>query len=290
MTRQAPRLEQVSCNLCGANQTDPVFFCQGYHVVRCKKCSLTYVNPQNTRERLSEIYDNEYFESAPDRPYYKNYYAEREWRSREFSKVIAELEKFKKPGRLLDIGAAAGFLLDAARQRGWETHGIEISKTASDFARKELKLDVRTGELLEAEFPEGSFDAITMVDVIEHVKDPAANIQKAAKLLKTGGVMVFSTPNIDAWAFKIFGTGWVFMVPEVHLWYFNPKTLSKMLECNGLKVLQVQYPYFDTPYFNPKELWNLVRQIFKRVTAGKDEIVKSAPMRGSLMTIFCQKG
>lgn len=281
-------LEYVRCNLCESDQNEELFIHEGHRVVRCRACHLVYVNPQNTKDRLIQIYDHEYFQN-PAKVYYKDYYAERDFRSREFAKMIKRIETFKKPGRLLDVGAAAGFLMDSARKSGWETYGVEFSKTASEFARGELKLNVKTGELPECDWPEDYFDVITMIDMIEHTKDPKANLRAAARFLKPGGLLVISTPNIASLGFRIFGKGFVFMRPEVHLWYFDLKTMSRMLASFGIRVLKADYPYFDTRYFNGREVWNLISRISRKIRVGEREAVPSAPMPGNLMNLFCEK-
>jgi len=280
--------EKTKCNLCGQDQTKNIFTLRSFNVVKCKNCSLVYVNPQLSQKILAQIYDKEYFVTSGEK-FYKNYFEERKWRTEEFQKVIQKINEIKQPpGNFLDIGCAAGYLLDVARENGWETYGVEISKEAGIFAREKLKLEVFVGTIQKAKFPANFFDVVTMIDTIEHMTDPKSELKEAARVLKKSGLLVIDTPNISSLGFKIFGKGWRFMVPEVHLWYFSPKTITLMLEETGFKNIKITYPYFETKYFNLTELKNLLGRIAQRV-ALPSKIIPSAPMRGNLMNIFALK-
>lgn len=280
--------QTVRCNLCGETVADLIFRYEYNAIVRCRECRLIYVNPRASEELLAGVYNGSYFVCA-DGPYYKDYFAERSWRTEEFRRLMGEIARYEKPGLLLDVGAAAGYLLDAAREAGWKTLGVELSERASRFAREELGLDVWTGQLPDADLEEGSFDVVTMIDVIEHTIDPRANLLAAHRCLRDGGLLVISTPNIDSLGFRIFGRGFVFIVPEVHLWYFGPRTIRRLLEQTGFRVLRVEYPYFDTPYFNTREMWNLVRAVGRRLWYRGRRVVPSAPMPGNIMLVWARK-
>lgn len=280
--------QEVRCNLCRGSAADPVLPFDGTAIVRCRECGLLYINPRPTDGRLAEIYNDSYFRCA-EGPYYRDYFAERSWRTAEFRRLLRKIGRYEPPGRLLDVGAAAGYLLDAARDAGWKTVGVELSERASAFAREELGLDVRTGHLPEVELEGGAFDVVTMIDVIEHTVDPRTNLLAAHRCLRDGGLLVISTPNIDSLGFRIFGRGFVFIAPEVHLWYFGPRTLGRLLEETGFRMVRIEYPYFDTPYFNRRELWNLVKRLAQRTWYGGHHVIPSAPMRGNLMLVFARK-
>lgn len=281
-------LETTKCNLCGRSETSRLFTFRSFRVVRCNNCSLVYVNPRLSKKSLSQIYNGEYFDTSSQK-FYKNYFEERDWRTEEFQKVIQKINTLKSPpGKFLDIGCAAGYLLDAAKDAGWKPYGVEISKQASDFAKNKLKLNVFCGELKDAGFADNFFDVVTMVDTIEHMTDPKSELREVSRILKKGGLLLVDTPNISSLGFKIFQKGWRFMVPEVHLWYFSPKTLRSMLEEQGFRTLKIEYPYFETRYFNLFELKNLFIQLASRFLSPK-KATASAPMKGNLMNVFAAK-
>jgi SAM-dependent methyltransferase len=140
-------------------------------------------------------------------------------------------------GRLLDVGCGAGYFLDAARAAGWLATGVELSEPAAAVAREGLGLDVWSGSLSRAAFPSESFDLITMFEVLEHMRNPGAALQEANRVLHSGGLLAIEVPNdMDAYRARMARSDnrwWV--IPPVHLYYFNASTLSRWLLMNGFE-------------------------------------------------------
>ena len=153
----------------------------------------------------------------------------------------------RPPGKLLDVGCAAGFFLDRARLAGWEVTGIEVSRDTAEIARERYGLEVQTGRLESAVLEAGSFDCVTMWDVIEHVPDPAGSLARARDLLVAGGLLAIVTPNIEGLyprASLPLGrrVGWW---PHAglpgHLFQFGEGPLRRMLEAHGFAVSAVRH-------------------------------------------------
>ena len=97
---------------------------------------------------------------------------------------------------------------------------------------------MKQGNLTEDDYPTGSYDLITLWDVIEHVPDPKAYIQRAVDLLRKGGVMALATPDVDSIPARLTGKRWVgFKLSEEHVYYFSIRTLRRMLEEAGMEVI-----------------------------------------------------
>lgn len=118
---------------------------------------------------------------------------------------------------------------------------MELSEAAAAAARYELGLDVFTGGLAEADFPASGFDLITMFEVLEHMRDPGAALAEAQRLLRPGGVLAVEVPNdMDAYRTALAGAGqrwWV--IPPVHLYYFNASSLSRWLLMSGFEPIHL---------------------------------------------------
>ncbi len=144
-----------------------------------------------------------------------------------------------KTGRLLDVGAGLGYFVQhASRVPGWEAHGSEMSKPAVDFAQKRLGLStIRAGRLQDAGFAPGSFDAITLWDVVEHLADPAALLTHIRTLLRQNGFLFLHTPNVDVQlvkaklkrALKGMRPGTHYLEAKDHLHLYSTKTLRRVL-------------------------------------------------------------
>ncbi|WP_161554842.1 class I SAM-dependent methyltransferase [Ereboglobus luteus] len=240
-----PDIETVKCANCGGDETGLVCKKQVpggrvYSMVQCKRCGLVYINPRLTQEAILATYrDSAYFQRGEeDVTGYNDYTVDRELHENFFSSQLNSIEKqLPKKGRLLDVGCAFGYLLNEARQRGWQVTGIELSGGAFQYARNELKLLVHDKPLRELTFPPASFEAVVMDDVIEHYGDPAAEIREVARVLTKGGAFMLHTPNYASPWRSLMGEKWVHLKPEEHLYYFSPATLSDMLNKNGFKVV-----------------------------------------------------
>lgn len=237
------RRDMIDCELCGSSSFLNEFEKDGYSGARCAKCGLVFINPQPDSDYLrDEVYGEEYFNAE------KGYGLEdalgaggREARARA-DRLLSRIEKKIAPGKLLDVGCAAGFTSAAARDRGWDVLGIEISDFAAAHARNQLKLNVKTGSLTDMELPANHFDLALMLDVIEHFKSPGKAFDKAFAALRPGGLALVMTPNYDGIASKKLGAAWGLVAPEHHLFYFTPETLTKMAEKSGFKLASIEFP------------------------------------------------
>ncbi len=235
--------KEIPCNLCGSKQHTP--FCpeNGLGLVKCQQCGLVYVNPRPDPAELYALYGETYFHNNDSGVVgYSNYIKDEANIRRTSNKRLRLLERFIKPGRLLDVGCAVGFFIDEGRKRGWQVEGMDVSSFAVDYASEHFGLNVRNGTLTELEFENGAYDMVTLWDVIEHVPDPKAYIQRAAELLRQGGVISLATPDVDSIPAKLAGRRWVgYKLSEEHIYYFSIKTLSQMLEEAGFEVLDVRH-------------------------------------------------
>jgi 2-polyprenyl-3-methyl-5-hydroxy-6-metoxy-1,4-benzoquinol methylase len=245
-------VEQVNCNLCGAsdavllypstlpdgeNHTLHIEALQctnlgyGIHgpVVECRRCGLVYINP---RPNGSEVLND--YQAVVDELYIQ----ELEGRVLTFRRHLRPLERIvgsPNGKRLLDVGCHVGVFVDVAQQRGWDAWGVEPSRWAAQQAQAH-GLKVINGTLLTSSFEDTSFDVISLWDVIEHVLDPRAELHKAYQLLRPGGIVVVHTIDIESSFARIMGRRWPWLM-EMHLYYFSPRTLRRMLESLGFEVL-----------------------------------------------------
>src|SRR5207237_7317322 len=116
---------------------------------------------------------------------------------RGLGRALARLELAKRDaGNFLDVGCGLGFFMDGVRsQCNWRVFGVEFSAAAVDFARAELGLEVKQGELSEVEYPNVFFDYIQLHNVLEHVIDPMKLLKECRRILKPTGELHLRVPN-----------------------------------------------------------------------------------------------
>jgi 2-polyprenyl-3-methyl-5-hydroxy-6-metoxy-1,4-benzoquinol methylase len=210
---------------------------------RCRTCGLVSVSEMPPPEALRDVYGEAYFRNArSDEVGYDDYEADRDCIVRTANRRLDVIEwHTSHRGRLLDVGCALGFFVEAAVRRGWHAEGLDISEHATSYARDVLGVEARTGTLHEAGYAPASFDVITAWDVIEHVPDPVAELRFMRTLLKDGGLLVLSTPDIGSLVARVTGSRWMgFKLAEEHLVYFDRNTLTLALAQGGFEVERVK--------------------------------------------------
>jgi len=229
----ATHLEDVACPLCKAHDDEPVGRKDGFTIVRCRGCGLTYVNPRLAIGALADLYTGQVISPAA-------YYVRTEHQDeRSFAQRVALIERYRKPGRLLDLGCGPGTFSVAARARGWTTLGLDINAASVAHCR-DRGLDVIGGAFPHPDLAGKTFDVIAMNDFLEHLVDPAVALRMVRELLAPGGVVFISTPDIGSTMARLTGGRWLHLKPNEHLVYFDRRTIRALLERTGYRVEHVQ--------------------------------------------------
>jgi SAM-dependent methyltransferase len=152
--------------------------------------------------------------------------------------ALEQIERHVDGRRLLDLGCWVGYLLAEARDRGWDVLGVEPSAFAAAHARDTFGLEVVEDDLLTAELPAGAFDAIVLGDVIEHLTDPLAALERIRPLLAPGGVLFLTVPDAGSRLARAMGRRWWSVIPT-HVQYFSRHSLSLLLRRAGLAPVAV---------------------------------------------------
>jgi SAM-dependent methyltransferase len=235
-------VEHVPCNLCGADDATPTVVKHGFTIVRCRRCTLSYVTPRPSAAALAALYGGEgYYRNLNASPFgYPDYLGERWLLERLVARRLDEIERRTGGrGRLLDVGCATGVLVEAASARGWSAVGIDISAFAAGQCHHR-GLDVRHGDLLTADLPSDHFDIVVLDDTIEHLLDPGQALAQIRRALKTGGILTLNTPNDGGWLRRVMGKHWFHCKPPEHLYYFSPRTLRALLERHGFHRIETR--------------------------------------------------
>ncbi|MDW7760071.1 MAG: class I SAM-dependent methyltransferase [Acidobacteriota bacterium] len=139
--------------------------------------------------------------------------------------------------RLLDVGCGPGCFILSAAGRGWAGEGVEVSTALAAFSRNVAGVPVWEGTFESAGIPAEAYDAVTLLDVIEHVCEPQKVLAKAARVLKPGGKLIVSTPDFRSLSRLILGWNWAVLSPAEHLFYFTAGTLTRILKESGFEVM-----------------------------------------------------
>jgi SAM-dependent methyltransferase len=247
----------MSCPLCGNSQSslvqkepaspDPTrsaaYTRKQISVVICSGCSFMYVERD-----FPESYVNGFYEERAGGGYglsKENFFWWHE-ATKHSNRHILSLLGPANSRRMLEAGCGIGTFLADARDAGWAMSGLEINAEFPEFCRKELGLeDVKIGLISDPPFAEASFDAVAMLDVLEHMYDPLVSVTQCARLLKPGGVLVVKSPNgrmqlRKERVKKILGRGNGYVAGIGHLNQFTSKTLSLAFRKGGLEPVLIR--------------------------------------------------
>ncbi|MBF0285691.1 MAG: class I SAM-dependent methyltransferase [Magnetococcales bacterium] len=203
---------------------------------RCPACDFRFTPMKGSRldDLYAEMEDPEYERTRPQRLL-------------QAAKTLETLRPWKTSGRLLDIGAGSGILVEAAVQAGYQAEGIDPSAwLCQQAARRGWR--VHAGVLPHPEVV-GPFDVVVLMDVLEHVADPLALLDQAAALLPPGGVGLILTPDVRSLAARLLGFRW-WHYRLAHVGYFSRANLALALGRAGLEPLLWRRPgwYFPADY------------------------------------------
>lgn len=282
---------------------DNVLFCAPgvWSYWSCSGCGCAYLDPRPTPDSIQRAYQNYHTHSGPQplsatggrlglvKLALKNGY--KNWRfgtdlqpSARWGVALAllvptfrlgidrefrHLSRFRRPGRLLDVGFGAGAFLETARLAGWEACGIDPDPEVVANARQR-GLEVSCSRIEDFGGTEGTYDLITIAHVVEHVHEPATLLLHCRRLLKPGGTIWLETPNIESLGHARFGKNWRGLEPPRHLVVFNRRTLRSLLQQAGFTDVQ------DLPQASPV---GGVYAMSSRMELGMAPDIETAPPR-----------
>ncbi|MDO9565591.1 MAG: class I SAM-dependent methyltransferase [Candidatus Desulfaltia sp.] len=229
--------EMVACDLCGDNDFTFLYNSHDYlsfsplifELKKCEKCGLVGLNPRP--ENISDYY-GKYRKGSIKKDIFEFLVPNR----------IKKIKKFKKGGRILDVGCGQGGFLNTMLKDGWEIYGVELSKDACDFARETYGLnEINNCDLLSLDFPDNFFDVITLWHVLEHLGNPKDTLKMIYKILKEDGLLLVESPNFCSIQSRFFKDKWFSLDLPRHLYQFSPKILKMYLKETNFKIIKRDY-------------------------------------------------
>lgn len=210
-------------------------------IVRCASCGHMQLEPMPASETLDSAYE---VAASGD------YVAEQGGQRATARNVLGAIERYHRPGQLLDLGCWVGYLIDEARQCGWQVTGVEPSDFAVAYARDELHLPVLHASISTVSLPTSAYDAVVLGDVIEHLPLPSDTLDRIAGLLADEGVLAMMLPDAGSRLARIMGKRWWSVIPT-HVQFFTRGSMRTLLERRGWTVLYIgtQPKIFTVRYY-----------------------------------------
>jgi SAM-dependent methyltransferase len=258
-----------TCRLCNSDlltKLDDVC-----NISKCSSCGYIFDNPRPSFDEINEYYSQ--------KRKYDGWLENLKPRENLWKKRLKQMQRWKKPGNVLDIGTGIGQFLDIAREEFTEISGTEISESALQIAKEHYNLDIFHGSIESIDFSERKFDNITIFHVLEHVDDPCSVIKKCHVLLKENGILFIAVPN-DIQSIKarvkeivrkigiqstlsrgVYGLPRITLdgsADEIHLSHFTCDVLGSMLEREGFRILELSID----PYYVGQGVQNFIQGMY----------------------------
>ncbi len=258
-------LDNNVCPLCNASAViyykslkDLLFGVPGcWNLVRCTnpKCELVWLVPKPKKEEIKNFYVNYYthgiekksslsFGNLTEKYIYK------------LSKILYSLLRRvlfinverknlefmylkRKKGKVLEVGCGNGERLFKLKKMGWDVEGTEIDDKAIKIAEEKYGIKAYSGDIRDLKLKEGDYDAVIMNHVIEHIYEPVDFLKRCKDLLKKGGQLIITTPNVESYSHEKFGIFWRGLEPPRHLYLYNCNSLKFMLSLAGFDKINI---------------------------------------------------
>jgi SAM-dependent methyltransferase len=157
------------------------------------------------------------------------------------ARIAALLGKTAADIRVLDVGCSRGQFVAAAIAAGYRAEGVEPAPRIAEAARA-AGLPVTTGLLEDQHYPDASFDALTLFEVIEHLREPLPLLAECRRVLKSGGILLVSTANAESWTAAAMGARWDYFDMEKdggHISFYNLRSMAKIAAAAGFEVARL---------------------------------------------------
>ena len=243
-----------SCPICNSGGFSKIFSCkdhstsqEDFTIVSCNSCDFTFTNPRPTDENLGQYYlsDNYLSHTNTSKGLFENLYQiVRKYAIEQKLKLLVSISESKNH---LDIGCGTGEFLNACKNSGFRTKGIEPSELARKQAIKNYNLDISKNTDLN-QFDNASFHTITMWHVLEHIPNLNDTIKHFSRILEENGALIIAVPNLKSWDAKYYKEFWAAWDVPIHLWHFSKHSIQSIFAKWDFELVKTKPMLFDSFY------------------------------------------
>lgn len=264
----------TQCPVCSSGDIHGAFSAKDYTVshrsfviMRCGNCTGMFTQDVPKQENIGKYYASENYISHSDtnKGFVNRLYHIIRKRTLNGKRILIKKETNISRGTILDIGCGTGAFLHTMKLAGWEARGLEPDEAARDKASELYGIYPQPSHDL-FNLPHGSFDAITMWHVLEHVHQLHEYAAQLKNLLKPGGRIFIAVPNYTSYDAQYYKEFWAAYDVPRHLYHFSPDSMRTLIQNHGLSIKKVKPMWFDSFY---------VSMLSEQYKSGKGNIIKA---------------
>lgn len=249
-------VHHTHCPVCGSSNIDPLHAVKDYTVSgkefviwQCAACTLRFTQDAPDADHIGPYYKAEDYISHTDESKGMLTTLYKQVRNHTLGRKAALIgrETGLASGHILDVGCGTGAFLHSMKGAGWQAQGIEPDADARNMAMKLYGLEVAAPAALH-QFDTGTFDAITLWHVLEHVHDLHSYIERLKALLRTNGRLFIAVPNYQSVDAGVYRLHWAAYDVPRHLYHFTPQAIRVLLHQHGLVLATTKPMWFDAFY------------------------------------------
>ncbi len=216
-----------ACPVCCAEQAVPRFEISGCasQLVVCADCGLGRLHPIPDSETIRALYPDYYY-GSPGTKFRTSIEKLVRIVGRRQCRFIAK--SLTGSARVLDVGCGRGVMLSAMADLGFEVHGTDISKLATQGVDPRAEIRIAPN-LSDALYPESYFDVVVIWHVLEHLRNPRETLEEIHRVLRPGGRIVVAVPNFSSLQARLTGSAWFHLDLPRHLFHFPLHSLRRIL-------------------------------------------------------------
>jgi 2-polyprenyl-3-methyl-5-hydroxy-6-metoxy-1,4-benzoquinol methylase len=226
----------VKCDLCGSDGHRLLFVKEGFRHVRCAVCGMVFVTP-----RLANHLD---IQTASGTGCMGEVSVSNSQRKR-FQKELSKLDPFRRLNSIMEIGAGRGWFLVEASRLGWDSWAVEVNTDAVNFLKLNGIEQIIVQSAEDCAIPGDSMDVVRMWDVVEHFCSPRKALVNVYRMLRPGGLLRLATTNFASLSRWINGPEWVYLNGADHIFLFEPRTITRLLEDVGFREIKIRSRSFN---------------------------------------------